>query len=444
MSYYRVLIDGRDIYDHADRSHVLLSPTLTLDLTSAGSLEFKRPKTAADVEIVPYKSTVEVLEDGHNIFYGRALPPAVDLYGRRSYHCEGMLAALNDVPLPAAEYPGTDGEDPKDTSTYVSEILAYYNSKKPPEQQISAVVLPTSGTNLRQRSWDNKTALEAIKAEAQEIGAVMFCRRNGLRLALLDDYMANLPPEQQAIRLDSNLIDLTLKHLEVTTAVYAKGEDKDGNPVTATVTDAELEARYGYICKFQEFTGCKSAEELAAEARGWLRNNRVSEMVIEASAYDLNLLDRELPRFEIGRKAVIDDQRLLSLLGIGGSSLELPISGITVDLSTGRKTVKLGYGGRDRRMSPISRKVNAASAQQEPGDIAGEIERLDERIDGIAGLSADGWQHWFGTMDEFRRIGSRDPRTIYYIKSNDVIENYMQGEILTGNYSTSSYSNPMK
>lgn len=377
-------------------------------------------------------------------------PPTVDLYGRRTYHCEGMLAALNDVPLPAAEYIGPDDDTPKDTSTYVSEILAYYNSKKPPEQQISAVVLPAAGTNLRQRSWDNKTAFDAIKAEAQDIGAVMFCRRSGLRLTPLDEYMANLPPEQQSISIGANLIDLTLKHLEVTTAVYAKGEDAEGNPVTATVTDAELEARYGYICKFQEFPGCETAEELDAEARRWLRTNRVSEMVIEAPAYDLNLLDRGLPRFEIGRKAVIDDQRLLSLLGMDGNLLELPISGISIDLATGRKTVKLGYEGSDRRTSPISRMVNeggspdsgggsSASAQHDLDDIQGEIERLDERIDGVANLSADGWKHWFGTIDQYRSLGAYDLNTIYYIQSFDELDNYMQDEIITSDYSTSPY-----
>lgn len=75
MAYYRILCDGADIYDPADRQRVLLSPSLALDLTSAGSLSFKIPKTSGEAGIKPYKSTIEVLEDGNSIFYGRALPP---------------------------------------------------------------------------------------------------------------------------------------------------------------------------------------------------------------------------------------------------------------------------------------------------------------------------------------------------------------------------------
>ena len=61
---YRVLLDGNDILNFQEREYVLLSPSLDMELNTAGSFEFTMPPCHPFYDSVRLPaSTVEVYED---------------------------------------------------------------------------------------------------------------------------------------------------------------------------------------------------------------------------------------------------------------------------------------------------------------------------------------------------------------------------------------------
>ena len=56
--------------------------------------------------------------------------------------------------------------------------------------------------------------------------------------------------------------------------------------------------------------------------------------------------------------------------------------------------------------------------------IRSDLNNVDALINGIVDGSNDGWGHWFGTSEEYRKLGSYDNHTIYFIQSSEMIDNY--------------------
>ena len=60
MSYYRVKLDGVDIYDPAYREMTLINPVCTTSLGETGNFEFTFPKGHVFADsIIPYGSNIE-------------------------------------------------------------------------------------------------------------------------------------------------------------------------------------------------------------------------------------------------------------------------------------------------------------------------------------------------------------------------------------------------
>ena len=89
-------MDGYDIYGHSEDS-TLLSPSLSIELNSAGSLEFTMPTIHKNYDIPQLMtSDVEVYEDGALIWYGRVLEINKDMNNFKQIFCEGPMAYFND------------------------------------------------------------------------------------------------------------------------------------------------------------------------------------------------------------------------------------------------------------------------------------------------------------------------------------------------------------
>ena len=346
MQQYRVLLDGVDIYDMHDKPLTLLSPKVIQDLTTSGSFEFTMPYEHLFYnEVQPYKSTINVLEQHgggtwKTVFYGRPLPCKLDYRKRKIWHCEGALSWLSDIVLPRSLQPNQGTL--KDTATYVTEIISYYNSRVPADRQFVLSVLPAAGTNLTEREWKYQSCMEALKQEADDIGAVLFVRRNntddetGIRLTKLIPYVTAMEALDQPIQLGLNITDMTQSGEEVVTACIGTGAE--GVEMTAPVVLTEQAARYGLIESYQEFRDCTTVAELEAACREWLEAQWIGGLQVDVSALDLHTIrPDDFERLEIARKVVFDG----SPWGLGQRNA--PITKVEIDMGTGRKKITLGF-----------------------------------------------------------------------------------------------------
>lgn len=87
------------IYDPTDYTDTkkLISPTLTREVSKAGSLEFTLPLgNVAHSALQKMRTTVSVEQDGARIWEGRPMSHEQDFMLRQKVFCEGELAYLND------------------------------------------------------------------------------------------------------------------------------------------------------------------------------------------------------------------------------------------------------------------------------------------------------------------------------------------------------------
>lgn len=351
MSRYRVLVDGVDIYYPDYPSTQLHSPVVVQDLESSGSFDFILPAGHTFREFIQPNSVIDVLEDGKSIFFGGAADPQVDFNNRLTYHCSGALSWLNRVPLPpdCQPNPGTV----KDTSTYVTEIIDYYNCCVDQAHQLTLAVLPEAGTNPQIREWSiTKTAMDALRDEISAIDGVMLARHSettgetGIRLTRLAPYIGQMEALNQPIRLNLNLTDVRQSGQEIYTAAIASGKDCEMSE--AVIIDS-LARKRGYICKSLKFD-LETVADLQAACRDWLLEQSVAGVQVDVTAYDLHTpYPDDYERLELARKVRFDG----TPWGLG--DVYAPITKVTVDISTGKKTVGLGF--TSRRMASLTKQL---------------------------------------------------------------------------------------
>ena len=87
-----------------DSSHYVLDAKLSLQIGEPGSFSFTiTPHHVLYDEIAPYKTTINVYQEGVELFRGRVIRYTTDINRQRSVECEGDLAYLNDVVFPNSE-----------------------------------------------------------------------------------------------------------------------------------------------------------------------------------------------------------------------------------------------------------------------------------------------------------------------------------------------------
>lgn len=101
--------ERNEIYNPKIRELTLLSPSLTMEVNTPGSLEFiMLPDHKFYDKISPMVSTIEVYENDDLIWFGRPTEVEKDFYNQKKVYCEGALGYFNDT------YIGPFGERPPD------------------------------------------------------------------------------------------------------------------------------------------------------------------------------------------------------------------------------------------------------------------------------------------------------------------------------------------
>lgn len=267
----------------------LIEPTLTMEDSAAGSLEFTLPiqnegygnDRYGNPVIELMRTTIKVYRrleiNGtyvtEEIWEGRPITEEHDFYNNRKIYCEGELAYLNDTTQPQAQYFGNAGAI-LDVSGFLRTIIENHNKKVDASKQFTVGAVTVHNEAIGQyRYTDYGTTLEAINKLVEDIGGHLRVRKqNGVRY--LDWYaeFGQTSTANQVIEFGRNLLDVS-KTLDMTTLctvllplgkktsnggaitvgdeipVYWRG---DGSVITSNGEvynpDPEYPDRYGHMC----------------------------------------------------------------------------------------------------------------------------------------------------------------------------------------------------
>lgn len=356
--YYKVFLYGSvnsagghydhpvEIMDNSMPDMVLINPKVNLAADEAGSFDFTIPKKHVFYDaIIPYGSTIAVKEDDSIIFVGRPLPPRIDIWGQKTFHCEGAFAFLNDIVLPHQEVP-----DQITAADYFDNTLTYYNqiAGRPDRQFFFNFDNPDfqNAVIYDPDPWDCQTVFEFIRDYLHQFVSghfyVQYIDFDELELKWFRDFDDNtyydIPGNNQPVQIMINLTDIELIGSEFYTAAIAKGgEDSDGNTpyMTEPVINTPMAEKYGVICKKLEYPDIKVADALEAMCDTFVHNMQFGGFSFKASAADQHPLDPRFDQYKILQKIRVNVEQL-------GVSVVLPISRIEISLVSAVKYINVG------------------------------------------------------------------------------------------------------
>ena len=335
MSYYRVLLDGIDIYDPSQLPLTFTAPRVVCGLSDAGSFDFVMPKGHIFYDnVIPYGSTIEVFEDGQSIFYGRPTLPKIDFYENKQVHCEGALAFLNDVIVPPIKVSGGAKITMKE---YIEILFEHYNKTcRREDRKLILGTVNLASDQEAKHTWNYETCFDILKQGILPYTGSYTVTRRALGVTYIDFVYRFNSLINQPIKLASNLLDMTKTGQEFYTAVMAKGASDAVQMLSPMLADNALIQKYGFICAFKEYPNCETITDLQMQCSVFLKSQQFSGMRFEASATDLHLENSAYQQFVVGAVTKID-----SPFHDFASNFRATISKIEINLDTGEKNATL-------------------------------------------------------------------------------------------------------
>ena len=338
MSAYSVKLDGVDIYDPTKKEMALLNAKLHLAVGEAGYFEFTMPSGHVFYNnVVPYGSSIEVLEDGASIFFGRPLKPKIDIWGQKTYHCEGMLAFLNDS-RPYVE----EAYDHMTVKDFFSKLIEFHNSC----QRRADRQLTIGNTSTIIGEFDcyfevmyQDTIFDLMKKNCLETtGGYIFTRRtNGVNYI---DWYKEMPYScNQIVTFGINMLDLARNGDDdvIYTGVYGVGDAYSDDGFCTMVfirASDEICAKYGNIIAYKEFPEADTAEKLKLACQNFLSTQQFESLQITCKAADMHFINPADEAFKIGMNVrILSDPQFLDVV--------LPIQSIDCSLD-GQKNITIG------------------------------------------------------------------------------------------------------
>lgn len=301
------ILDGKEhiLMDMRDEEYTIDTPKLTLQLNSAGSLEFKIHPTHPEISsIKPLVSLVKVYKlKGSNrkwIFTGRVMSDERDIYNTGKVKCEGILAYLLDSIVYPYEFEGTPAD-------YVRQLIESHNSQVDTSKQFTVRTLDLADTdsnnnivranknypNTSREMRDKVIKLLNAYISAEEIDGKYY----------LDCFQTIDSYNTQQIRLGENIIDLkqTKGADTIRTVMIGIGEeDGDENRIRVIVENQEAIKNYGRIVGTVEFENVSTMEQLEKKTEAYLDSILAEINTVEVKAIDLNMTDADIEEIQLG------------------------------------------------------------------------------------------------------------------------------------------------
>lgn len=395
-------------------------PDVKLVVNGVGSFSFAiYPQHPLYKKIVCKVSRVKIWRDSKLLFYGEVTGYSQDMYGIRTYDCEGALAWLNDLHFAYS----ISGATPKDVLYW---YIKMYNQKlrdKSKSFELGTVTVHkamtqdgTEGTIARSSGVYPSFWEEIQDKLLNSFGGILRVRYVGSdSCAGYIDWLA-IPDGTctQDVRYAKNLLncDWTYDCTSIATAVVPLGKRKDSsgdNEVRLTIDKADDDdatfmiqymtgtddlvkygnmvysksrmEKYGLIQQAVTFDDVTDTGTLAYQGAVWLRQNGKASSTISAEAIDLADIDESVEHFTLG------DYVRTKLPGDSAESL-FPVTAIEIPIAA-PENAKLTVGTQESG-------ITSGSGGQGGGSIAD------------AGSGADAMAHTHSNKGVLDRITAQD------------------------------------
>lgn len=317
---YTIHADGQLLFSAASEAveNIVLSPQLTLDVESAGSLSFTIPPgNSLHGKIKKMKTIVTVEQDGVQIFRGRATETETDYYNQQNVYCEGERAFLLDSVHEPYKYSGS-------VQGLFSKLITNHNAYVEAEKQftVGTITAVSSSETLESESDSYVNTSEEIESKLLDAYGGYLKTRTVGDVHYIDWLKKYGSTSGQTITFSVNLLDLKDKidTGDVFTVLIPHGYseiDDDGeytDPVNISsvnggqkyIQDDNGVALYGKIWRVQTWPNEESPQKLLAKAQEYMKTGAALQTVT-LKAIDMHFLDGDVEKLQIG-----DDVRILS------------------------------------------------------------------------------------------------------------------------------------
>ena len=302
---YTVRLDDKKIYDARIDDLTLIEPAIELEENNAGSFSFTIQNNHPSYDdIKRRKSIIKVYEDDEIIFAGMVYEIEEDFYKNKKVYCEGELSYLNDTIQRPAEYHDMTVRGLLET------YIENHNAQVEPEKQFKLGMVTVKDPNNSIYCYTNmETTLSCIKDDLlDDLGGILRVRYMNNEKYI--DYITedDVRTNQQVIRLGENLINYTsnISSLDIATAIIPLGNRLEESPIEALdmrldiksvnnnldyVSDSIAVSNFGWIYKTVVWDDVTDANTLKSKGEKYLTDSQFDNLVIEATALDMHLID---------------------------------------------------------------------------------------------------------------------------------------------------------
>lgn len=302
---YTVRLDDKKIYDARIDDLTLIEPAIELEENNAGSFSFTIQNNHPSYnDIKRRKSIIKVYEDDEIIFAGMVYEIEEDFYKNKKVYCEGELSYLNDTIQRPAEYHDMTVRGLLET------YIENHNAQVESEKQFKLGMVTVKDPNNSIYCYTNmETTLSCIKDDLlDDLGGIIRVRYMNNEKYI--DYITedDVRTNQQVIRLGENLINYTsnISSLDIATAIIPLGNRLEKSPIEALdmrldiksvnnnldyVSDSIAVSNFGWIYKTVVWDDVTDANTLKSKGEKYLTDSQFDNLVIEATALDMHLID---------------------------------------------------------------------------------------------------------------------------------------------------------
>ena len=302
---YTVRLDDKKIYDARIDDLTLIEPAIELEENNAGSFSFTIQNNHPSYDdIKRRKSIIKVYEDDEIIFAGMVYEIEEDFYKNKKVYCEGELSYLNDTIQRPAEYHDMTVRGLLET------YIENHNAQVEPEKQFKLGMVTVKDPNDSIYCYTNmETTLSCIKDDLlDDLGGIIRVRYMNNEKYI--DYITedDVRTNQQVIRLGENLINYTsnISSLDIATAIIPLGNRLEESPIEGLdmrldiksvnnnldyVSDSIAVSNFGWIYKTVVWDDVTDANTLKSKGEKYLTDSQFDNLVIEATALDMHLID---------------------------------------------------------------------------------------------------------------------------------------------------------
>ena len=302
---YTVRLDDKKIYDARIDDLTLIEPAIELEENNAGSFSFTIQNNHPSYDdIKRRKSIIKVYEDDEIIFAGMVYEIEEDFYKNKKVYCEGELSYLNDTIQRPAEYHDMTVRGLLET------YIENHNAQVEPEKQFKLGMVTVKDPNNSIYCYTNmETTLSCIKDDLlDDLGGIIRVRYMNNEKYI--DYITedDVRTNQQVIRLGENLINYTsnISSLDIATAIIPLGKRLEESPIESLdmrldiksvnnnldyVSDSIAVSNFGWIYKTVVWDDVTDANTLKSKGEKYLTDSQFDNLIIEATALDMHLID---------------------------------------------------------------------------------------------------------------------------------------------------------